>query len=490
MICAAEFLKMSGSVGRGGLSCVAENVLFDLSFAGRTKRDYGLILNFIEKALKYPDFIEKSGVYRKLIESFVENLTIYVKTSAIYDSICIYNKSNKYGSSKKSLHSLLLSEEQMNIINNLPLKWMNDIIKCALRFNLNQSLNSYLIQSYIDYNTNINDYQNERNKSEIGSEKDSCATPQEESNNLINIASDILKLTSLTEEKKMSNLIDMAGEILDHEPQASSNLIQIANEVLETESEPSHLIGIAANILKTENTMANLVLDESFNQELNNSYAEEIDDKTENSETITNRLIEHPTNSSNLIEIAGQVLAIEEEKPLGLIEIVDQVLDSDNKSSDLIHIGDQIISEKSLTVNEAALENNEIKPINLIGIASNIFSKSNELTSVSKSMISDKEKLDIIRNLINIFIDLRIDPEFPISWLLLYAEELNRLNADSYLKSTFIRWCWNALNGLKPNSNELSEMLPSTFIHLVNEVLYDTDTNKNDLNKVKIKKKY
>jgi hypothetical protein len=82
VICAAEYLRMSGGVGRGGgLNVVADNVLFDLSYAGRNKKDFALFLSLIERASQHVELIEKSGFVRKLVEFFV---------------FCLYNNLSKW----------------------------------------------------------------------------------------------------------------------------------------------------------------------------------------------------------------------------------------------------------------------------------------------------------------------------------------------------------------------------------------------------------
>ena len=187
-ICAAEYLKMTGGLGRGGLAMVANNILFDLTFLSRNKRDYKQNLKFIEVASKHVDIIEASGVYRKLIDTFVETLVTHVKSSGVYESINLYTKPQKnLPNNKNHKHNLIIEDEQLNVLNNLPLKWINDIIRCSIRYGINQALISFIIQNYIDYNTSLNPAYNK----DFSSEK----TPKEEQEkpiNLVVIAADIL----------------------------------------------------------------------------------------------------------------------------------------------------------------------------------------------------------------------------------------------------------------------------------------------------------
>jgi len=91
-ICAAEYLKMTGAGGRGGLSMVASNVLFDLTYLTRAKRDLKLTVSLVEKAGRFAEIFESSGVYKKLIDALVESLVAHVKASGVYESISIYSK--------------------------------------------------------------------------------------------------------------------------------------------------------------------------------------------------------------------------------------------------------------------------------------------------------------------------------------------------------------------------------------------------------------
>lgn len=158
--CAAEYLEMTGGSGRGGLAMLADNVLFDLIYSAKTKRDFYLPLLLLEKSAKFGTYAEKSGLSTKLIEAFVENLSVYAKTASVYESINYYDKNQASHASKKDPQNLTLNEEHLNILNNLPLNWMNFLIRSAVRIGLNSSLLSLIIQNYIDYNTGLNPHYN------------------------------------------------------------------------------------------------------------------------------------------------------------------------------------------------------------------------------------------------------------------------------------------------------------------------------------------
>ena len=468
VICAAEYLKMTGGMGRGGLSVVADNVLFDLSYATRNKRDYGLSLFFIVKASQFIELVEKSGLYRKLIESFVENLTIYIKTSAIYESIHIYSKSAKFNSSIRSLHNIALNEEQIEILNNLPIKWMNDLVKCAIRYNLNQGLITYIIQNYIDFNTKMiykpvdaATAAESRRKSDCESEKDSCVSAHEEA-----------------QDNKSYNLIEMTGDILKLSTFGEGPEIQ-------EDKEASNLIGIAGDIL---NEKSNNLLDVETNENnRDNSYAESNEDAGEQ---------EVESTFSNLVNIASNILtdlseadpatetdATEADEALNLKNIASDILIDSNGigTSNLKDIAGDILAEPN---------HSNLKNITADILGNSVENDSKKATNQEQPMrpkpkaanpVSDLEKIEVIKNLTTILIDLRIDPQFPIPWLMLYSDFLNNLKADTYLRVAFTHWIWNALTDTKLDSKELIEITPEALIQLANEILLDIDY-KNEIN--------
>lgn len=102
-----------------------------------------------------------------------------------------------------------------------------------------------------------------------------------------------------------------------------------------------------------------------------------------------------------------------------------------------------------------------------------------------KRELSDEEKLEVIKSLTNVLIDMRLEPHFPIVWLVNYMEALNKLRAESYLKAAFSRWAWNVISEMKGNSSDLVEVPPSSMVQLANDVLNDSDCTKSDINKVR-----
>ena len=126
---------------------LANNCLFDLTYAIRNKRDYKQALSFVEKASRFAEIIDSpnlnnSGVYKKLIDVFVESLVSHVKALGVYESINIYHNKS-YGSDGVSKayeasnrHRLAIEDDQLSVLNGLPLKWMNDIVRGAIRYGI------------------------------------------------------------------------------------------------------------------------------------------------------------------------------------------------------------------------------------------------------------------------------------------------------------------------------------------------------------------
>ncbi len=258
--CAAEYLEMTNGYGRSGLSMLTDNILFDLTYSYKSKRDYNASLALLERAAEYAPLAERAGIYTKLIESFVENLNGFVRKSSIYEnSFSIYEKSFGISSSNtkanhlhnETLHRLSLSNDNIDALNHLPLKWMNDLVRVGARYGLDHSLLSYIIQNYIDYNTKINpNYKLEAAAADV----DDGAKGK--TNNLISMTANIINI-----ENKLSSLLGSPSEKSDQhdDPLASMkaafNLINIANDVRKTESPKVALLTqIASEIRDTEDT--------------------------------------------------------------------------------------------------------------------------------------------------------------------------------------------------------------------------------------------
>ncbi len=505
--CAAEYLKMNVSGSNcSGLALMAENILFDLTYSAKNKKDYKSILLLLKKAVEFAELSEKCLISRKLIDSFVENLSIYVKSENVYESIGLYEKSPSLYAPKKSLHNLSLNDDQINIINGLPLKWMNDFVRSAICFNLNPMLLSFLIQNYIDYNTNsnpnYNSQQNENNNQEQRSSRKSSVNSEEDEkhySNLVVMANDIIKaeirLNNLAEdsiEEETKNEIQKAKNELDIIPDetekieddSAKNLINIANDILQAETKleqlvdgendsAKNLINIANDILHAE-TKLELLADETEEQIEVDSARNLINIANDilQAETKLEQLVDDDDNKSekednnspiNLISIAGSIL-----KGIEIAEN-NETHDNDTDTLNLIQMASDILEAESKIYD--ANESN----LNLIHIADNIFSINKKNTKIE---LNNEEKLNLINNLTNTINEMRFDPKFPVSWLLVYLNVLNELNAESNLKSTFNRWTWNSINDLKSNSQELSSMPPQVMIKLAQDIAaYEGTTN-------------
>ncbi len=173
---------------------------------------------------------------------------------------------------------------------------------------------------------------------------------------------------------------------------------------------------------------------------------------------------------------------IETLKPEPVEEIDDQE-DLHEKPLNLVHIAGDILNK----------EKEEPSPVSLIKIASDIFNTAEQMKKQlmeekkerlpEKHELSDSDKLEVIKNLMNILVDLRIEPQFPIPWLLSYSENIRKLNADTYLKGAFSRWAWNGLNDSKSDPDELANVAPDSMIQLASDVMADTESQE-DVNKL------
>ena len=416
--CAAEYLEMNGNSGRGGLGMLADNVLLDVTYSAKSRRDYGLILDLIEKAAKHSKWAEKCGIESKLIEIFVDALAIHVKKALIYEGISLYEKRVSPYSPKKGLHSISLSDENINKLNNLPLKWMNDLVRYAARSALNQSLLSYIIQNYIDYNTNLNPDYNLEIEQIVLAESDE-ETGDSKKSNLISMAADILNVGN-----KLNSLVDAESD---------------AEAAEEKDLKPESLISIASAILNIKKTT-------------------DSDDDSE----------ETP---KNLVQIAGEILKSEEKadkKPDNLISMASDILGEKPKSN-LSSILTDILGKEKNSLRE------DISAI--VGVQNTL-----KKLIKPKTDLSNEDKLNVITVLTKTLTELRTEPHFPISWLLLYTNELHNLNAEPEIKSAFNKWTWNALNNLKNNSKELSSIPPAVMAQLAKDVSSKND--KHDTAKV------
>jgi len=183
----------------------------------------------------------------------VESLVAHVKASGVYESISIYSKVKQ---PEVARHELALEETQLAVMCGLPLRWVVDILRGALRFGLNQALVAHVVQAYIDRNTHLNRLQGEEESRETGSHV-----------NLVSMASDILNSADKTEADNHLNLVKMAGDILkfadkaeeaEEEKSTSLNLIKMAGDILKAGSRMSGV----EEARPTENSYGNNSADE------------------------------------------------------------------------------------------------------------------------------------------------------------------------------------------------------------------------------------
>jgi hypothetical protein len=437
---ASEYLDMKSQ--NNNLTALADNVLYDLIYQARNKRDYKSILNYLNQAKEYPELAEKSELDKKLIEAFAENLNSFVRSSSIYDKV--YDKTP---SSYNRLHSLSLGPENIKTLNNLPLKWMNELVRAVARQGLNNHLLSHIVQSYIDSNTGYGPSSFDPNKPA----------------NLIGMAADILKVEknlskSLPDDNK-SALVDIVGEIRDNEKPA--NLIGMASDILKVEKKLTELAKIN-NDETGETSEDNSKLDES----IKGNDSDESDVKPVSLISVASEVMgknAEEVKPSNLINVAGEIL--DHEKPINLIDVAGEILDQE-KPSNLIKVTGEI------------LDKDEPKPTNLIDVAGEILAAPKQSSSAPQiaEIISNSSKkpnrqdvLKVIQSITNTLNDLKIEPQFPLPWLLQYVNQLHELNADPDVKAAFNRWTWNAINDSKNSGIDLSEVKPEVMVQIAKD---------------------
>ena len=201
---------------------------------------------------------------------------------------------------------------------------------------------------------------------------------------------------------------------------------------------------------------------------------------------------------SNCINMAGDIIANanaeKDDKPSSnLLNIAGDILvnsaKDDKPSSNLLNIAGDILVNTVKDKDEE--EENDSAPSNLIKITGDIFNITGRIEKLSqlipkktKKELSDKEKLEVIKSLTNVLLDMRVEPQFPIAWLLNYMDVLNKLKVESNVKSAFSRWAWSVISEMKGSSSDLVEVPPSSMVQLSNDVLNDNDWIKSDTNKV------
>ena len=331
--CAAEYLEMNSN-GKGGLCMFADNIIFDLLYLAKSKRDCKGVLTLINEALKYREISERCKLNLRLLDSLVDYLSLSIKLNSGYNSVKL---------------SDFLNDDDVKLINNLPLNWFMCIIKPKLHINSYIALLSSIIQGYIDYNTDLN------------------------------------SASTSTVPKSQEQHAPVLESLL-HPLQID---IQVANEVENAKNDDN------LSLIKTSSPAISPI--PSVQEEIMNS------NDAEKSETPVK------TNDTN------------------------------------IHRVEDIIRSKQF---------------------------------------SDEEKVDIIRQIATSFNQSYFENQFSLSWLLIYMNILNRLNADNDLKLIFIKWIWQSFSHLKKASDELNSLPVETMLQLVKNITSREDVSNQNLERV------
>lgn len=216
-------------------------------------------------------------------------------------------------------------------------------------------------------------------------------------------------------------------------------------------SKPMELISIATDILKVEKKL-NEIADDSHK-----SHSQSQEEKT-----------------SNLIKMAADIIGDRSDKPQNLINMMSDILYSSSSA------GSKPSSSSNQSAQKEDKSDDHTAKGNLVKIMSDVL-KPEEKPKLQKKNLNDKEKLEVVTDVTKQLKELRIDPPFPMPWLMVYLENLNKLDADDDVKSTFSKWATDALNKLNLNNeadtNELSAVDPSVMIKLANDVLSKDDSN-------------
>ncbi len=134
--CAAEYLKMNSN-GKGGLCMFADNIIFDLLYLAKSKRDCKVLLKLLNEALKLREISERCKLNLRLLDSLVDYLSLSIKLNS------------------NAKLSDFMSKDDLKIINNLPLNWFLLIIKPKLHINSYIAVISVIIQSYFNHDINL-----------------------------------------------------------------------------------------------------------------------------------------------------------------------------------------------------------------------------------------------------------------------------------------------------------------------------------------------
>ena len=272
--------------------------------------------------------------------------------------------------------------------------------------------------------------------------------------NLTHIASEV---RGDEEEPKTGNLTHIASEIREPKKAETSGLTKIASEARNPDSEAntSNLINITGDLLKVASKL-DLIKD---------------DDKRTPSDpmsslnmviglmNLVNKDDEEKVSASNLINIAEQVRSNENKPSNNLINIASDIR-GQSSTSNLKNIAGEVRDGDKHSYQKQPDEE----------LASFIKYRNNLRDLLNKNGASDQDKLNVISLLTNTLVDMRIEPNFPISWLLLYTNALHQMNGDAVTKAAFNKWLWASIGDLKNNPQELSKIPPPVMIQLAHDV--------------------
>lgn len=178
--------------------------------------------------------------------------------------------------------------------------------------------------------------------------------------------------------------------------------------------------------------------------------------------------------------MAGDILGDRSDKPQNLIQMMSEVLypsSSGSSSGNNKPSGNQGQQQPSKN------DTSDGSKSNLVNIMSDVL-KPPEKPKLQKKNLNNDEKLKVVSDVTKQLKELHLNPPFPMPWLMVYLENLNKLGADDEIKSTFNKWATDALNDLNLNNesatNELSAVDPDIMVKLANDVFSKDKSEPNN----------
>jgi len=177
---------------------------------------------------------------------------------------------------------------------------------------------------------------------------------------------------------------------------------------------------------------------------------------------------------------------------LDLKQVIGEILEKDRQAEEAETSDDEIVANENLKgiagdiLTETPRQQDSPSPevgSHLVQIVGEVIGAEE---SAQEEVLSDADKLQVIKSLADLFIDLRLEPQFQLSWLLAYTQALEKLNADSYLRAAFARWAWTSLAELKAGADELAEVAPEAMVQLAGDMANDYEWFRNDTAKVRL----